>query len=32
MDLATVVDVSVAAAVMLLAAWGYYTDVVSPSG
>jgi hypothetical protein len=32
MDLATVVDVSVGATVMLLFAWGYYTDVVSPRG
>jgi ProP effector len=31
-DLATVVDVSVGATVMLLFAWAYYTDVVSPRG
>jgi hypothetical protein len=32
MGLATVVDISVGAAAMLLFAWSYYTDVVSPRG
>jgi hypothetical protein len=32
MDLATVADVSVGAAAMLLFVWGYYTDMVSTRG